>query len=1560
VPEGKASFMAKVFLVLGLVVCGMMLVEHLSGWDFGLDEAVFRDTASVNKVSPGRMSLNTAIAFLLLNTALLILPGGSGRGRRTTVVLLSGLTVLLGLFAVLGWTGNVTLGFDWGDLSSMALHTGVGFVLLGMASGVQVWRKAGFSVAIGRRPLVGLGLGLAVFVALSMASYESASQLAETEGWVRHTYQVLTKIERVDGDLIDVQTAVAEYVISGKQDFLVPYRNALANLREDEHTVRWLTADNPSQQERLTAMEELIRQQLAFSEETLDVHRQGGLAAAAALISTGRGQEMMKSRALLISALKQEEWRLLTQREAQARSQRTRTFFILPVGTFIGVGLFVTVLFFLNSEAAERLATEAPIRLSAEIVRSTGDAVITKTLGGIITSWNPGAEAIFGYTAPEIVGHSVMMLIPLDLADEERDILARVGRGERVEHFETVRLRKDGRRANVSVTVSPLIDHTGSVAGASKILRDITGHKRAEEELRRSEGRYRALFENAPDGILIADPQSTYLDANASMCNMLGYSSEELIGMHATDIVIPAEFEHIEPALSAIKGPTNYNREWRFRRKDTSIFAGEVIATAMPDGNLVGIVRDITERKQTERRLEMRNAVSRVLASAASLAEATPGIISAICEAELWDLGSIWEVDAAAQVLRCTDVWYHPDFQGRAMADESRTLSFAQSEGLPGRVWAAGKMELIEDVAQAEGYLRRRVATAAGVKSALAFPIFVGNEVTGVMDFAAREIRQPDGELIDMFVAIGRQVGLFVGRQRAQDLLREGEQRFRTMANSIPQLAWIAHADGFIYWYNERWYEYTGTTPGQMEGWGWQTVHDPELLPEVMSRWTSAIGSGRLFEMEFPLRAADGKFRAFLTRVQPLKDAEGRVVQWFGTNTDIEELKRTQESLRASQARLNSTLSAGSIGTWTWDIVNDRLAADEFTARMFSIEPAAAAKGLPAEVYLRAVSKEDQQGVADALARAIESCGGYDIEYRVPQTNGELRWLQAKGRVEGDAAGNALHFHGAVIDVTDRKRTEGRLRRLVDSNVQGVMFWNLKGDITHANDAFLRIVGYTREDQEAGRIQWTAITPPEYAHLDRRSLDELSAKGICAPFEKEYIRKDGSRVPILLGAAMFDDSPDEGVCFLIDITERKQTDRALAQSEEHFRFLNDLSEQTRTLANPDQIMAVTARMLGRHLRVSRCAYADVDTDGEAFTILDDYTDGCASTVGNYQLSLFGERAVSTLHDGQTLIIRNVEAELASDGGADMFNAIGIQAIITCPLVKDGVLRAMMAVHQTKPRDWKPSEITIVHDVVERCWATIERRMAEESIRQLNADLEKRVLQRTGQLEAANQELEAFSYSVSHDLRAPLRAVDGFSQAVLEDYGEQLPEEGLRYLRTIRNGAQRMGALIDDLLEFARLNRQSLNKRVVDTEKLVREVIEDLQQEGRQLEISIGDLPKCQGDSALLKQVWINLLSNALKYTGKCERPVVEIGCLRENNEDIYFVRDNGTGFDMKFAHKLFGVFQRLHRAEEYEGTGVGLAIVQRVIHRHGGRVWAKAVLEHGATFYFTLEQEAKS
>jgi PAS domain S-box-containing protein len=254
----------------------------------------------------------------------------------------------------------------------------------------------------------------------------------------------------------------------------------------------------------------------------------------------------------------------------------------------------------------------------------------------------------------------------------------------------------------------------------------------------------------------------------------------------------------------------------------------------------------------------------------------------------------------------------------------------------------------------------------------------------------------------------------------------------------------------------------------------------------------------------------------------------------------------------------------------------------------------------------------------------------------------------------------------------------------------------------------------------------------------------------------------------------------------------------------------------------------------------------------------------------------------------------------------------------------------------------------------------ERKLVEHQIQELNAELEKRVGERTADLQATNKELEAFTYSVSHDLRAPLRHIAGFSKMLAEEYSGSLAPEARHYLKRIQDGIHRMGTLVDDLLSLTRIGRHELRVQVTGVESIVKDVIAELAPDVEKREVSweISNLPYVEADPALLRVVFQNLLANAVKYTRPRQKATIEVGQTQIDGERVLFVRDNGVGFNMKYADKLFGVFQRLHRAEDFEGTGVGLATVQRVVQKHGGRIWADAELDKGATFYFTLKNTA--
>jgi PAS domain S-box-containing protein len=648
---------------------------------------------------------------------------------------------------------------------------------------------------------------------------------------------------------------------------------------------------------------------------------------------------------------------------------------------------------------------------------------------------------------------------------------------------------------------------------------------------------------------------------------------------------------------------------------------------------------------------------------------------------------------------------------------------------------------------------------------------------------------------------------------------------------------------------------------------------------------------------DLPLETRDGRHIAveFVSNVYAAGDRQ--VIQC--NIRDLTERKRADAARRTSEARYRTLFDYAPDGIVIASPESRYLDANASACRMLGYTHDELVGLHAADIVVPA----ELPHIAKALS-VIKTRADYNRNWQFRRKDGSLFAAEVTATEMPD--GNLL---GVIRDITERNRIDARFQRLMNSNVQGVIFWNTQGAITGANDAFLHTVGYTREDLEAGRIAWTAITPPEYADLDRRSLEEIAARGTNVPYEKEFVRKDGSRVPVLIGATTFEDNPDEGVCFVHDITERKKSEAALLR-------------------------------LAAIIESSDDAILGKDLDG----IITSWNKGAQKIFGYSPDEIVG-----------TSIRRLIPADRQSEEDQlleKIKRGESVEHFETVRLAKDG--RAVDVLITASPiRDATGTVVgvsKVVHDITDRM-------KAKREIQRLNKELELRVAERTAELQATIAELEAFSYSVSHDLRAPLRHVMGFVELLQKEAGATLSEKSSGRLKTISQAAQQMGQLIDDLLAFSRIGRAALAKTDVNLDAMVRAMQLEFQAETKDRSIawSIQPLINVRADPALLRMVLVNLISNAVKFTGRRAEAKIEIGqSPGGEGETVTFVRDNGAGFDPKYAEKLFGVFQRLHSQAEFEGTGIGLANVARIIHRHGGRVWAESTVDHGATFYFSI------
>jgi len=690
-------------------------------------------------------------------------------------------------------------------------------------------------------------------------------------------------------------------------------------------------------------------------------------------------------------------------------------------------------------------------------------------------------------------------------------------------------------------------------------------------------------------------------------------------------------------------------------------------------------------------------------------------------------------------------------------------------------------------------------------------------------------------------------------------------------------------------------------------------------------------------EKEIVLIPTRGETRTREVSAAPVKDVNGAIIGSVSVVRDITERKLVEEALRGSEDRFRLVLQASSMGTFEVDLLTGEGQWNATEFELLGLRPGEVVAG--PDAFFRFVHPDDVERLGNEWEEAMRS-GKFDAEFRIVRTDGHERWLAGKGTFIFDGhsdgrdtgtGGKPRRFMGVNFDITERKKAEEALgiskeqaeRQAERQAAQlAATLDAAPAIIWTAHDRDCRSITGNRAAHEFSRVpegidlsktgphpellanyrifhDGVELQPQDMpVQVVARTGQELQGYTIDFLFDDGSIRSlIGNVIPVLDACGC----PTGAIAAFMDITERMRAEEALRQSEQIYRTIGEALDYGIWVCEPD--------------------------GGERY-------------LSQSFLDLVGMTESEVKQFGWTTRLPPEDVEPTIQKWTECCRLAGVWDTEHRIMGTDGDYRTILS--RGKPIFNRNGEIT--------AWAGInlditERKRAEHELKR-----------QTRSLEDANKELESFSYSVSHDLKAPLRAIDGYSRMLARKCESKLDEDAVRMISVIRGNTEKMGILIDDLLSFSRVARNGLTLLEIDMDTLVSDVWSDIQvtHRERELELKPAKLIPGFGDRALVRQVLFNLISNAVKFTKARQPGIIELSSYAENGNAVYCVKDNGVGFDMAFYDKLFGIFQRLHSDEEYEGTGVGLAIVNRIINRHGGRVWAEAKVDEGATFCFSL------
>lgn len=764
-------------------------------------------------------------------------------------------------------------------------------------------------------------------------------------------------------------------------------------------------------------------------------------------------------------------------------------------------------------------------------------------------------------------------------------------------------------------------------------------------------------------------------------------------------------------------------------------------------------------------------------------------------------------------------------------------------------------------------------------------------------------------------------------RKKAEMELKESELKFKRLVWDMQVGVILQGPDTEIILCNPMSLELLGLSEGQLLGKtsfdpDWNVIHeDGSPFPGSTHPVSRAIATKKSVR-----NVVMGVFRPgnndrvwLLVDAEPILDIDGNVRQVVCTFIDITIRKQAEEELILKNLVFEESIAANSIS----DINGIITSINSAFVKTWGYNSKEEVIGRPISEFL------EYENETEEILKSLSSSGKYSGEYTAMRKDKSTFRAYSLATVVYDNAGKIIGYQSSVQDITAKhiaesalRESEKKYRYLFEINPNVMWIYDLETlAFIEVNEAAVTNYGYSKS--EFLKMTIRDIRPEDDIPL---LLDDVAhtTKPLNRAGIWRHKKKNGEIIFVEIISHLTEyENRKARLVIANDITERKLAQETLMQSEEKFRVLYESMKQ------------------GVFYQMADGRLVDINPAGlEMFGITLDQFMGRTSYDPEWKV--VDENHVPLKpEDHPSMVALKTEKDV--DVVVGVYN----------PRHETYKWLSVNAKPQFVEKDKKPFQVFVtMHDITDLV-------QAEEVIRLLNDDLEKRVFERTEQLEYANKELEAFSYSVSHDLRAPLRAIHSFTNILREDYGHVLDDEGKRVCGVIATSTVHMGQLIDDLLAFSRIGRVELGFGKIDMAKLVKSAFEELTSdvEKARIRFTVNKMSPAFGDNSTIKQVIINLLSNAVKYTSKSEKPEITVGMNESKYGAEYYVRDNGVGFDMQYAHKLFGVFQRLHSTKEFEGNGVGLAIVQRIIKRHGGRIWAEGETGKGASFFFTLPQK---